>query len=80
LITSRASKALKASECAEHSYTVVSGNGVPQMHMHIIPRYENTQKEIWSPTEGAKWNGEHYGYAEKIKKLCDIIRKYMVSE
>lgn len=39
LISSRVSKALKESEGAEHIYTFVSGNGVPHMHMHIIPRY-----------------------------------------
>lgn len=48
--------------------------------MHIIPRYENTPKEFWSPTEVAKWNGAPYGDAGKIKKLCERLRKYMVSE
>ncbi|MGQ0422205.1 hypothetical protein ACT4US_29340, partial [Bacillus sp. HC-Mk] len=58
--------------------TFVSGNGVP--HMHIIPRYANTPKEFWSPTEIAKWTGAPYGDAAKIKKLCERIREYMVSE
>ncbi|MED3420984.1 HIT family protein, partial [Bacillus thuringiensis] len=73
-------KALKESEGAEHIYTFVSGNGVPHMHMHIIPRYPNTPKEFWSPTEVAKWTGAPYGDEEKIKKLCERIRKYMVNE
>ncbi|MFV5174106.1 HIT family protein [Bacillus cereus] len=80
LITSRVSKALKESEGAEHIYTFVSGNGVPHMHMHIIPRYPNTPKEFWSPSEIAKWTGAPYGDAAKIKKLCERIREYMVSE
>lgn len=76
LITSRVSKALKASEGAEHIYTFVSGNGVPHMHMHIIPRYENTPKEFWSPTEVAKWNGAPYGDAEKSKTMRKITKVY----
>lgn len=80
LISSRVSKALKESEGAEHIYTFVSGNGVPHMHMHIIPRYANTPKEFWSLTEVEKWNGAPYSDTEKIKKLCERIRKYMVSE
>ena len=68
LITSRVSKALKESEGAEHIYTFVSGNGVPHMHMHIIPRYPNTTKEFWSPTEVANWTGAPYGNSNEIKK------------
>ncbi|MGR5968755.1 HIT family protein, partial [Bacillus paranthracis] len=49
-------------------------------HMHIIPRYANTPKEFWSLTEVEKWNGAPYSDTEKIKKLCERIRKYMVSE
>ena len=79
LITSRVSKALKESEGAEHIYTFVSGNGVPHMHMHIIPRYENTPKEFWSPTEVA--NGTvRLMVTQKNQKLCERLRKYMVSE
>ena len=37
------------------------------------------QKEFWSPTEVAKWNGAPYSDTEK-SKLCERIRKYMVSE
>lgn len=59
LITSRVSKALKEREGAEHIYTFVSGNGVPHMHMHIIPRYPNTPKEFWSPTEIANGLAHH---------------------
>ncbi|KFN01195.1 HIT domain protein [Bacillus clarus] len=80
LITSRVSKALKECEDAEHIYTFVSGNGVPHMRMHIIPRYPNTPKEFWSPTKIASWKGAPYGNGEQIEKLCERIRKYMVNE
>ena len=76
LISSRVSKALKASEGAEHIYTFVSGNGVPHMHMHIIPRYANTPKEFWSPTEVAKWNGAPYGDTEKSKTMRKNTKVY----
>ena len=49
------------------------------MHMHIIPRYANTPKEFWSPTEVA--NGwVRLMVTQKNQKLCERIRKYMVSE
>lgn len=80
LITSRISKALTENEGAEHIYTFVSDNGVPHLHMHIIPRYPDTPREFWSPTEVANWTGAPYGGSEEIKKLCERIRKYMVNE
>ena len=40
------------------------------MHMHIIPRYANTPKEFWSPTEVAKWMGAPYGDTEKSKNYA----------
>ena len=76
LISSRVSKALKESEGAEHIYTFVSGNGVPHMHMHIIPRYANTPKEFWSPTEVAKWMGAPYGDTEKSKTMRKNTKVY----
>ena len=79
LITSRVSKALK-SEGAEHIYAFVSGNGVPHMHMHIIPRYPNTPKEFWSPTEVAGWTGAPHGGSQQIQNYVKRIRKYMVNE
>lgn len=54
----------------------VSGNGVPHMHMHIIPRYANTPKEFWSPTEVAKWNGAPYSDTEKSKTMRKNTKVY----
>ena len=40
------------------------------MHMHIIPRYPNTPKEFWSPTEVANWTGAPYGNSNEIKNYA----------
>ncbi|MDM5155172.1 HIT family protein [Bacillus sp. DX1.1] len=80
LITSRVSRALKECEGAEHIYAFVSGNGVPHMHMHIIPRYPNTPREYWSPTKVADWEGAPYGGTEAIQNLCKRIQAYLVNE
>ena len=76
LITSRVSKALKESEGAEHIYTFVSGNGVPHMHMHIIPRYPNTPKEFWSPSEIANGLAHHMVTQRKSKTMRKNTRVY----
>ena len=46
------------------------------MHMHIIPRYPNTPKEFWSPSEIAKWTGAPYGDEEKIKNMRKNTKVY----
>lgn len=80
VITNRVSKALKECEGAEHIYAFVSGNGASHMHMHLIPRYPHTPKEYWSPTKVANWVDAPHGNGEKIEKLCERIRYYMVNE
>ncbi|MEI4804256.1 MULTISPECIES: HIT family protein [unclassified Bacillus (in: firmicutes)] len=80
LIVSRVSRALKECEGAEHIYAFVSGNGVPHMHMHLIPRYPNTPKEFWSPTKVATWPGAPLGREKEIEQLCERIKMYLVNE
>lgn len=68
------SKALKESANAEHVYAVVSGNAVPHVHMHIIPRYPNTPKQFWAPfavydAPNAKMGNEH-----EVKAFCRKIK------
>jgi histidine triad (HIT) family protein len=39
------------SEKAEHVYSLVSGNSVSHLHMHLTARYPNTPEEYWGPMD-----------------------------
>src|SRR3970040_1339326 len=39
LMVSRVSRALMASEKAEHVYSFFLGDGVKHVHLHVVPRY-----------------------------------------
>ncbi|MBY6036605.1 HIT family protein [Fictibacillus nanhaiensis] len=77
VIMARISKAIKETENAEHIYSVVSGNSVPHLHMHIIPRYQNTPKEHWGPWEVYDWPEAPFGKNDEIVKVCERIKNYL---
>lgn len=43
----RASRALRDVAQAEHVYAQVIGDGVPHLHVHLLPRYPGTPREYW---------------------------------
>ncbi|KGR74324.1 HIT family protein [Ureibacillus manganicus] len=71
------SKALKESENAEHIYAVVSGNSVPHVHMHIIPRYPNTPKEYWAPFAVYDAPNAKMGDESEVVSLCERLKSYL---
>lgn len=71
------SKALMASENAEHVYSLVSGNEVPHLHMHIVARYPNTPKECWGPMEVYDWEEAPMGNDDDVFALCSRIKAYL---
>jgi histidine triad (HIT) family protein len=74
IVMAKVSKALKQSEKAEHVYALVSGNSVPHLHMHVIPRYPNTPQEFWGPMDVYDWPEAPFGYIEEIVKVCDRLK------
>ncbi|WP_449537565.1 HIT family protein [Ferdinandcohnia sp. Marseille-Q9671] len=74
MIMARVSKALKESENAEHIYSLVSGNAVPHLHMHLVPRYANTPREFWGPSSVYDWPEAPVGNQEQIAELCRRVR------
>ncbi|MDR4889573.1 HIT family protein [Fredinandcohnia sp. QZ13] len=74
IIMARVSKALKESEQAEHIYSFVSGNAVPHLHMHIVPRYPNTPKEFWGPMSVYDWPQAPMGNNEQIVQVCRRLK------
>jgi diadenosine tetraphosphate (Ap4A) HIT family hydrolase len=80
VIMARVSKALKETENAEHIYAVVSGNSVPHLHMHLIPRYPNTPEEHWGPFEVYDWKEAPLGSASEVTALCNRVKNHLASE
>jgi histidine triad (HIT) family protein len=77
ITTARVSKALIETEKAKHIYSLVSGDSVPHLHMHIIPRYPNTPKEHWGPTRVYDWEGAPFGTSEEIVAVCERLKHYL---
>ncbi|MFS0559213.1 HIT family protein [Terribacillus sp. 179-K 1B1 HS] len=62
---------------AEHVYTLVSGNAVPHVHMHIIPRYAGTPEEYWGPMEVYAWPDAPFGGEAEIKHVTEKLQRFM---
>lgn len=77
MIMARVSKALIESEQAEHIYSVVSGNSVPHLHMHIVARYPNTPEEFWGPFAVSNWPKAPMGDNAEVTELCNRIKDYL---
>lgn len=77
VIMARVSKALKESENAEHIYSLVSGNSVPHLHMHLVARYPNTPKEHWGPFEVYDWKDAPMGENHEVIELCKRLKTYL---
>lgn len=80
MIMAKVSKALMESEAAEHVYSLVSGNSVPHLHMHIVARYPNTPKEYWGPMEVYDWENAPMGGNTEVVRLCNRLKSYMVNK
>lgn len=80
VIMSRVSRALKESEKAEHIYALVSGNSVPHLHLHLVPRYPNTPEEFWGPMAVYDWEEAPMGGNDKVVELCERIKDYLETE
>ncbi|WP_313893911.1 HIT family protein [Psychrobacillus sp.] len=73
----KVSKALLESEKAEHVYSLVSGNSVPHLHMHLIARYPGTPEQYWGPMEVYDWEDAPIGDNDKVVKLCNRLKAYL---
>jgi len=77
VIMARVSKAITECENAEHIYSLVSGNSVPHLHMHLVPRYPNTPKQYWGPNDVYDWENAPMGDNIEVVKLCTRIKTYL---
>lgn len=77
VIVAKVSKALMESEGAEHIYSLVSGNSVPHLHMHIVPRYPGTPEQYWGPMAVREWSEAPIGGEVETTELCLRIKNYL---
>ncbi|MFJ6413572.1 HIT family protein [Terribacillus saccharophilus] len=73
----RAAKALQGTLQAEHVYTLVSGNAVPHVHMHIIPRYAGTPEKYWGPMDVYAWPDAPFGGELEIREVTAKLQCFM---
>ncbi len=78
-IVSRLSRALKASEGAEHVYAFVLGDDVAHLHIHLVPRYPKAPHEYWGMRVD-EWPNAPHGGPTEIMALCDRLRTSIANE
>jgi histidine triad (HIT) family protein len=71
----RASQALRDVAGAEHVYAAVIGDGVPHLHVHLIPRYPGTPREYWWDRVD-EWPDARRGLEPEIAVLVRDLRAY----
>jgi diadenosine tetraphosphate (Ap4A) HIT family hydrolase len=78
-LVARLSRALTATEGAEHVYLFVLGHGVPHLHVWVVPRYPGTPREYWGMRVD-EWPEAPRGGAEEVAALCERVRAYLRGE
>ena len=73
LWVARMSRALKATEGAQHVYAFVLGDAVPHLHIHVVPRYPGAPREYWG-VHVDEWPGAPHGGLQEITDLCARLR------
>ncbi|MDX6326601.1 MAG: histidine triad family protein [Nocardioidaceae bacterium] len=75
---SRLSRALKDLG-AQRVYLAVIGDGVPHLHVHLVPRWPGTPAEVpW--TEVDQWEGARRGSFEQAAELTGRLRARLGGE
>jgi histidine triad (HIT) family protein len=73
----RASRALREVAGAEHVYASVIGDGVPHLHVHLLPRFPGTPREYWW-TRVEEWPQARRGGTAEIADLVRELRGYLI--
>ena len=79
LLLTRLSRALAASEGAEHVYAFVLGDDVPHLHVHLVPRYPGAPAEFRGMRVTA-WPGAPRGGHHEIAAMCKRLRVQVAEE
>jgi histidine triad (HIT) family protein len=76
--TTVASRALRDVAGAEHVYSAVIGDGVPHLHVHLIPRFPGTPRDYWW-TRVDEWPGARRGGPADIEQLVHDLAQHIAS-
>lgn len=74
VMTMQLSRVLRDVARAEHVYTLVSGNSVPHLHMHMVARYPGTPEEYWGPMDVYGWNDAPLIQSEALIRFCEQMK------
>ena len=70
----QASRALREAAGAEHVYAAVIGDGVPHLHVHLLPRFPGTPREYWW-SRVDEWPQARRGGTADIEALVSGLRR-----
>jgi histidine triad (HIT) family protein len=74
----RLARALTEAGGAEWVYSAVIGTGVPHFHLHLVPRYAGTPREVaWHAVD--EWEGARHGGAKEIAELVERLKSSLGS-
>jgi diadenosine tetraphosphate (Ap4A) HIT family hydrolase len=76
LLAARLSRALIASQGAEHVYAFVLGDRVPHVHLHLVPRYPGAPEE-YRGVRVDDWPQAPRGGLQEIEALCTRLRDHL---
>lgn len=79
LLITRLSRALRASERAEHVYSFVLGDHIPHLHVHVIPRYPGAPLE-YRGVRVDEWPDAPRGGTAEVEAVCGRIRDALARE
>jgi diadenosine tetraphosphate (Ap4A) HIT family hydrolase len=74
----RLSRALVATERADHVYAFVLGDTVPNVHVHVVARYPGAPAEYRGPRVD-KWPEAPRGGPAEIEAICARLRDWLNS-
>ena len=78
-LVTRLSRALKATEQAEHIYLLVFGELVHHVHIHVVARYPDAPREYWGASVD-EWPEAPRGGPAEMEAVCARLREYLASE
>jgi histidine triad (HIT) family protein len=72
-LANRLARVLKEAIAAEHIYAFVFGDGVPHLHVHLVPRYPKTPREYWGPRL-SEWPNALRADEQEMRALVSTLR------
>ncbi|GAB4574468.1 MAG: HIT family protein [Anaerolineae bacterium] len=79
VLAARLAQALQDTEGAEHVYAFVIGDGVPHLHLHLVPRYPGTPRDYYGPRVD-EWPDAPRGGPDAIAAVCDRLREWLAGQ